>query len=126
MCCNLFVDEGVCYTFHSHEVQKNFGYTLNTTSTGSAGGLWLRMDIQQTEEYFFGPENSAGLKVRKYNNLYICKNENYFLVECRHNLLLSLHGWSFERKTLLDDEPKTQELISVKCTHFNLKCMHFT
>ena len=50
--------------FHSEEVQNDLGHSLNTTTTGTAGGLWLRMNVEQTEEYFFGPENSAGFKVR--------------------------------------------------------------
>ena len=54
----------MCFTFHSEEIQKNLGHSLNTTSTGTVGGLWLRMNVEQTEEYFFGPENSAGFKVR--------------------------------------------------------------
>ena len=52
--------------FHSEEVQNDLGHTLNTTTTGTAGGLWLRMNVQQTEEYFFGPENSAGFKVYQF------------------------------------------------------------
>ena len=30
--------------------------------------------------------------------------------------------WSFERNTFLDVKANAQKLISVKCTHFNLKC----
>ena len=65
--------------FHSEEVQKDLGHTLNTTSTGTAGGLWLRMNVEQTEEYFFGPENSAGFKVtsKEINSqkLYLVTND---------------------------------------------------
>ena len=32
--------------------------------------------------------------------------------------------WSFDRKTLFDDEAKAQKLISVKCAHFNLPAFH--
>ena len=60
----FITDEGVCFTFHSEEVQNDLGHTLNTTTTGTAGGLWLRMNVEQTEEYFFGPESSAGFKVK--------------------------------------------------------------
>ena len=41
-------------------------------------------------------------------------------------LIISLAHWSFNRKTLLDEKTKAQRLISVKCAHFYLICMHFT
>ena len=41
-------------------------------------------------------------------------------------LLDSVDNWSFDRKTLFDDEAKGQKLISVKSAHFNLKSMKCT
>ncbi len=58
-------DEGVCYIFHSERIQRDvLRYQLNTSSTGTDGGLWLRMYVEHTTEYMFGPESSAGFKVK--------------------------------------------------------------
>ena len=39
--------------------------------------------------------------------------------KCTH--LGFFYHWSFDRKTLLDDEAKAQKLISVKSAHFSLE-----
>ena len=39
------------------------------------------------------------------------------------NIEVQTNIWSSDRNTLHDDEAKAQKLISVKCVHFNLKCM---
>ena len=39
------------------------GYHFNTSETGAGGGLWLRMNVEHTYEYMYGPESSAGFKV---------------------------------------------------------------
>ena len=52
---------GWCYIFNSYERISTHG-CYETHSTGSAQGLYLRMNVNQSE-YFFGPSMSAGFKV---------------------------------------------------------------
>ena len=53
---------GWCYIFNSYERVTTLG-SYETYSTGSAQGLYLRMNVNQSE-YFFGPNLSAGFKVK--------------------------------------------------------------
>ena len=55
---------GWCYIFNSYEYIMKHG-SYETYSTGSAQGLYLRMNVNQSE-YFFGPSSSAGFKVLKF------------------------------------------------------------
>ena len=53
---------GWCYAFNSYEHVLTHG-SYETYSTGSAQGLYLRMNVNQSE-YFYGPSMSAGFKVK--------------------------------------------------------------
>ena len=55
---------GWCYIFNSYEYIMKHG-SYEAYSTGSAQGLYLRMNVNQSE-YFFGPSSSAGFKVLKF------------------------------------------------------------
>ena len=52
---------GWCYIFNSYETLLERGPFV-TYSTGSAQGLYLRLNVNQSE-YYFGPSASAGFKV---------------------------------------------------------------
>ena len=52
---------GWCYIFNSYETLLEHGPFV-TYSTGSAQGLYLRLNVNQSE-YYFGPSTSAGFKV---------------------------------------------------------------
>ena len=53
---------GWCYIFNSYDHVVNCG-PYKTYGTGSAQGLYLRMNVNQSE-YFYGTSTSAGFKVR--------------------------------------------------------------
>ena len=55
---------GWCYIFNSYDHVVNHG-PYKTYGTGSAQGLYLRMNVNQSE-YFYGPSTSAGFKVISY------------------------------------------------------------
>ena len=52
---------GFCYTFHPQSYVEKHG-ALVSNRAGQAGGLFLRIDLQQ-HEYLVGDSNSAGMKV---------------------------------------------------------------
>ena len=56
---------GWCYIFNSYETVLE-REPFVTYSTGSAQGLYLRLNVNQSE-YYFGPSASAGFKVSDAN-----------------------------------------------------------
>ena len=53
---------GFCYTFHPQSYVEKHG-ALVSNRAGQAGGLFIRIDLDQ-HEYLVGTSNSAGMKVR--------------------------------------------------------------
>ncbi len=59
----VMTELGWCYTFNGYDYYKRNNGSLQTYSTGASQGLYLRLNVNQSESYY-GPSSSAGFKVR--------------------------------------------------------------